>query len=234
MIISDDVKRKYAEKLIKEILKDKILLELKSNKVDSLFTKQYNMNFKNHKKYYDELVIKGISPRFIEFNNGVALFKIKSSKWNSIKRKFAPTEYELGIRFMDWHKFYDDPQLSMNARMDRLMMGELGIGCGCPSFYYNYGYQTYIKGAQFYNEEFDHANVKTPAPITNPQNIGIGCKHLARLLNKWNYRLYVRQEVKNAIIENMPQQMPQTYSPSAPNSKVRSVKRIETKNRKKR
>lgn len=221
------------KKLIEEVIRKQLLLELNQKGIESEFTKQYNLNFKNHKKHFDDLVVKGISPEFIDFNNGVAIFKCKSSNWNSIKQTNEPTEYILGIRFFDWEKFFEDPMLSMNQRMDRLMKGNLGIGCDCDSFRYNYGYQTYIKGSMFYDEEHSDHNITKDASITNPGKIGIGCKHLHRLLNKWNYRLYIKEKVKESIIQKM-QHVDYTNltSPSAPNSIKFGQSNINKKNKK--
>jgi hypothetical protein len=227
-----DNEKKIIE-LVEKAIKQYLLQELDQKGIESLFMKQYNLNFKNHKKYFNDLIMKGISPEFVDFNNGVAVFKCKSATWNSVKQSNEPTEYTLGIRFFDWDKFFDDPNLSMNQRMDRLMKGNLGIGCNCNSFRYNYGYQTVIKGSMFYDEQHSNQNITAKPVQTNPSGVGIGCKHLHRLLNKYNYKLYIRQKVKETIIEKM-QHVDYTNvtSPSAPNSVKFSQSNINQKNKK--
>lgn len=224
MILTPEIKKKYLEQLLTNFIKDEVLSELKIANIGALFNKQKSLNFKKHRQKYQELQSKGIRPKFKDFENGVALYTMKSAEWDQVKRKNVTTEYLLGIRFIDWNKFYDDPMMSMQARVEKLMKGNLGIGCSCPSFRFHYGYQTHLKGADFYDERFSNNAIDKKALVRNPSNIGIGCKHLDRLLNAINYRFDIKRDILNKIkSEAGTKQSP--ISPSAPNSKQAQKKR---------
>ena len=231
-MITKELKEKYLNELLvgtlthllqKEVLTEKeeiFLNELDSRGIDQQFTTQRSSDFKNHNKHVNDLIMKGISPKFVDFSNGIATFSIKSSKADDPDPD-APKEYELAIRFYEWNKFFDDPMLPMFRKIDRLLKGNLGIACGCKSFRYHFGYQTYLKGSDVYDSEHSHLSIKEPALVTNPKNIGIGCKHLRRLMNTYNYRLYVGPMVMNAIAEKLPNngKEKQETLPGAPTSK---------------
>jgi len=231
-MITQDKKEEYYKKFLidlvssliekKELSKEEtqLLNELNARSIDAHMSKQRNANFKGYKTHVNDLVVKGISPEFVDFSNGIAKFKIASSKADSTDPK-APKEYELAIRFYEWDKFFDDPMLPMFRRVDRLLKGNLGIACGCASFKYHFGYQTYLKGSDIYDKEHGQFSIKTPAILTNPKNIGIGCKHLIRLMNPYNYRLYVGPMVMKAIADKLPNngKNAKKTSPSAPASK---------------
>lgn len=195
-----------------------LLNELDARGIDKQMVKQRTTNFKNYKKHVNDLVVKGISPEFIDFSNGIAKFKIPSSNQHTGD---GPKEYELAVRFYEWDKFFDDPMLPMFRRIDRLLKGNVGIACGCESFKYHFGYQTYLKGSDIYDQQHSQLSITTPALLTNPKNIGIGCKHLIRLMNPYNYRLYVGPMVMQAIAEKLPNngKNQAKTSPSAPTSK---------------
>lgn len=194
-----------------------LLTELDARGIDTQMTRQRSINFNNYRKNVTDLVVKGISPEFIDFSNGIAKFEIKSSG----QYKDSPPTYEVAIRFYEWDKFFDDPMLPMYQRVNKLLKGNLGIGCGCEDFKFRFGYQTYLKGSDIYDSEHSHLSIKEPALITNPKNIGIGCKHLIRLMNPYNYRLYVAPMVMNSIAEKLPNngKNKKKASPSAPSSK---------------
>jgi len=208
------------EKENKSLEEISLLQELNARSIDAHMSKQRNVNFKGYKKHVNDLIVKGISPEFVDFSNGIAKFKIASSKSNTTDPN-APKEYELAIRFYEWDKFFDDPMLPMFRRVDRLLKGNLGIACGCPSFRYHFGYQTYLKGSDIYDKEHEQFSIKTPAILTNPKNIGIGCKHLIRLMSPYNYRLYVGPLVMKAIADKLPNngKNNKNTSPSKPASK---------------
>jgi len=231
-MITKEIKEKYLKELlagtIKHLLEKEelseaeelFLNELDARGIDRQISTQRASNFKNYNKHVTDLVTKGISPEFVDFNNGIATFTIPSSKEFSSDPD-APKEYELAIRFYEWNKFFDDPMLPMFRRVDRLLKGNLGIACGCPSFRYHFGYQTYLKGSDVYDSENSHLSIKDPALLTNPKNVGIGCKHLIRLMNPYNYRLYIGPMVMKAIAEKLPNngKSKQETLPSAPASK---------------
>lgn len=215
MIITEDQIKKAKLQLMEGVIKQQILKELDARGVDRQFANQRNMNFKNHAKTVRELASKGIEPKFIDFSNGIAVFKIKSSYWKS-GHGDKPTEYEMAIRFYNWNQFFDDPQMTFAHRIKNLVSGNLGLSCGCNSFRYNYGYQTFIKGSELFDDDHKQFQSTTPAPKTNPQNIGIGCKHLARLMNPYFYRNIVIPDVAKNIFDKLPKKT--GVSPSAPNS----------------
>lgn len=231
-MIDNETKEKYLKELLigtlshlleKEELTEKeemFLNELDARGIDRQITHQRATNFKSYNKHVTDLVAKGISPEFVDFNNGIATFKIASSKEDSSDID-APKEYELAVRFYEWNKFFDDPMLPMFRRIERLVKGNLGIACGCKSFRYHFGYQTYLKGSDIYDAEHSHLSIKDPALITNPKNVGIGCKHLIRLMNPYNFRLYVCPMVMKAIAEKLPNngKSKKKTVPSAPTSK---------------
>lgn len=233
MITKED-KMRYAEQLLRGAaryliekksnteaneISNSLLTELDASGVFRQLTTQRASDFKNNRKHVDDLVTKGISPEFVDFSNGIAEFVIPSSDEDNDPSK--PKEYQLAIRFYEWKKFFDDPMLPMFRRIDKLIKGNIGIACGCPSFLYHFGYQTYLKGSDIYDEEHSSLSITEPALITNPKNIGIGCKHIARLMNPYNYRLYVAPMVMKSIAEKLPNdgKSKKENSPSAPNSK---------------
>lgn len=200
-------------------LSEQFLSELKATGIYKQLATQRVTDFKSHRKHVDDLVMKGISPEFVDFSNGIAEFKIKSSEEDNDLNN--PGEYQMAIRFYEWNKFFDDPMLPMFRRIDRLIKGNIGLACACPSFHYHFGYQTYLKGSDIYDDEHRYLSITDPALITNPKNIGIGCKHIARLMNPYNYRLYVAPMVMKAIAEKLPNngKSDKPNVPSAPNSK---------------
>lgn len=233
-MITEEEKEKYAEKLLKgvalyileknkettaDVLSDMLLTELDASGIYRQMATQRNLDFKSNRKHVNDLVVKGISPEFIDFNNGIAEFIIPSSKEDNDPN--TPKEYQLAIRFYEWDKFFDDPMMPMFRRIDKLLKGNIGIACACPSFIYHFGYQTYLKGSDIYDKEHSHLSITEPALITNPKNIGIGCKHLIRLMNPYNYRLYVAPMVMKSIAEKLPNngKAKTENMPSAPNSK---------------
>lgn len=220
-ILDKDKKQQLIEELLENYVKE-FLTELDIKGIDRQFATQRNRNFKNHAETVADLKAKGIYPEFIDFGNGIAAFSIKSSEWK-MGHGMTNTEYTMAIRFYEWPKFYDDPQLNLVQRVNNLGKGNIGIMCSCPSFQYNYGYQSNIKKSEFYDEEHRNYWHTMPAPITNPANIGIGCKHLALLLNPYAYKLDVLPEVYRAIQEKMPNPGAGS-SPSAPNSKRNTIK----------
>lgn len=198
------------------LIKEKILSELNIGGINKEFSRQRSTNFVNYKKHMNDLVAKGIEPEFIDFSNGVAIFKIKSATWMDKKGKADAREYQMAIRFYDWNKFFDDPTIPFVDKIKRMASGNLGIACGCDSFKAHFGYQTHIKGSEFFDDSNKNLQSTIPAPITNPTNIGIGCKHLSRLLNPYIFRGMVLPAVAKSIFEKLPKNVP--ISPSAPNS----------------
>ncbi len=216
IVLSQEEKKRILKELLENVVKT-YLTELNVSGIDSQFSKQRSLNFKSHSKKMQELVVQGIQPEFLDFINGVAVFKIKSASWDDKKGKASPTEYEMAIRFYDWDKFFDDPTMTFMDKVKKMAQGNLGISCGCNSFKYNYGYQTHIKGSEFFDDSLTQFQSTMPAPITNPQNVGIGCKHLGRLLNKHTFKLMVVPVIAKSIFEKLPKNT--GVSPSAPNSK---------------
>lgn len=233
-MITNEEKLKYAEQLLRgaarylieknatrsaDELSDSLLTELNASGIYRQLSTQRTTDFKNNRKHVTDLVTKGISPEFVDFSNGIAEFTIKSSDEDNDPN--TPEEYQMAIRFYEWNKFFDDPMLPMFRRIDKLLKGNIGIACACPSFHYHFGYQTYLKGSDIYDEEHSHFSITEPALITNPKNIGIGCKHIVRLMNPYNYRLYVAPMVMKSIAEKLPNngKSNKPNVPSAPNSK---------------
>lgn len=211
MIYDEKVKE-----LLAGLIKERLLAELNIGGIDKQFARQRSINFYNYKKHMNDLVAKGIEPEFIDFSNGVAVFKIKSATWVDKKGKADSQEYQMAIRFYDWNKFFDDPTKPFADKIKKMVSGNLGISCGCPSFKAHFGYQTHIKGSEFFDDSNKQFQSTIPAPITNPGNIGIGCKHLSRLLNPYIYKGMVVPAVAKSIFEKLPKNIP--ISPSAPNS----------------
>jgi hypothetical protein len=221
MIITNKQKRKALNELLQGFVKEHLLTELNLKQIGGEFQKQTNMNFKSHGDKVKELIEKGIYPQFVDFANGIAVFKIKSSEWK-LGHGFQNDEYEMAIRFYDWDRFFDDPQLTLAQRVTNMMNGNLGVACSCPSFTYNYGYQTNIKGSELFTDEFKQYQSTMPAPITNPDNIGIGCKHLNMLLNPYALKFAWAPTIMKTIKDKLPK--PSAISPSAANSKQQQKK----------
>lgn len=220
MIVTQEQLEKARDELLSKVIHQQILNELDAKGIDRQFAKQRNLNFKNHAKKVAELVAHGVEPQFIDFANGIAKFKIKSSFWK--KRKGQPNEYEMAIRFYNWDKFFDDPQMPFAQRINQMVNGNLGIACGCNSFKYNYGYQTFIKGSELFDNGHSQYQHDIPAQKTNPGNVGIGCIHLHRLMNPYFLRLEVIPKIAKNIFDKLPK--PTGASPSATNSTRKAAK----------
>lgn len=220
MIVTREQLEKARDELLSKVIYQQILNELDFRGIDKQFARQRDLNFKNHAKMVGELVARGVEPKFVEFANGIAKFTIKSSFWK--KRKNQPSQYEMAIRFYNWNKFFDDPQAPFDLRIKEMVRGNIGMACGCDSFRYNYGFQTFIKGSELFDNNLTQFQHTKNAPTTNPGNVGIGCKHLHRLMNPYFLKLEVIPKIAKSIYEQIPQAT--GASPSAPNSTRKAAK----------
>lgn len=104
--------------------------------------------------------------------------------------------YDIQVAFDDWEKYRDDDTISRHMDKARLMINnsDMRVRCSCPSFQFHYAYVTTMNDAIIDPPE------NRPAPIRNPRNRGIVCKHLNRVLKTIPYnasRLGV--EMKNQV-----------------------------------
>jgi hypothetical protein len=99
------------------------------------------------------------------------MFRMKSSEFE--KNRII---YQCMIKFDNWDEIGQDPDLNYveKARM-LLWTGNIRVHCSDPSFLYYYQYITTVLDASIYPE--DRKPVRN-----NPQERGIVCKHLNRVL----------------------------------------------------
>lgn len=115
-------------------------------------------------------VLKGI--QFMNFDKDIMNFEIESSEFAS-----NGIHYLCGVQFMDWDNLMQDSDFNYIERARLLLWsGDIKLHCTCPSFLY-WGYQYLLTSidASVYPE--------TRKPVVrNPQERGIVCKHLNRIL----------------------------------------------------
>ncbi len=160
--------------IIEEVF-DQILNELNRKGVETAA----DGSFIKHAKRKAEL--DGNTIKFLGFTEGMAYFDIQSYTWgNKVK-------YMVRIQFKDWNNLIQSwvpgsTRAEASTLASSLIQGGIKVDCNCPSFRYHYRYVAGIKDDSAIVPE------KRPAPITNPKNRGLPCKHTRRIIevaNNW-------------------------------------------------
>ncbi len=228
ILLSREQKKQIAKKIFAEVV-DEFLLEYTETDAVRDFKDQNDAEFYSHPFHVQDLLDKGIQPEFKQFSNGLAVFKVKSSEWKTgVGNK--DKEYFNFIYFKDWKNFFDDVTLTFPERMMRMIKGDLGFWCTCPSFWYHYSYAAHKKGADLLEPAFQQ---KIAAPIKNPTELGIGCKHLALLFLQKTLMQEVIPKITDQVFKLINHKdgkdkkkisMKKPVSPSAPKSKQNQAK----------
>lgn len=111
--------------------------------------------------------------RYVGFKpEDVMNFHVNSSEHDENAIKYANS-----IQFDQWEEIGRDPDFNWNERARMLLwVGNIKLHCSCPSFlYWGYQYICTVLDAAIYPEE------RFPR-IRNPQERGVVCKHLNRVL----------------------------------------------------
>ena len=126
-------------------------------------------NFLNQKVRADEL--SGINLVGFEPED-VMNFHVNSSKHTRNRIRYTNS-----IQFDEWDEIGADPDFNFMEKARLLLwVGNIRVHCTCPSFlYWGYQYMCTVLDAAVYPEE------RFPR-IRNPQERGIVCKHLNRVL----------------------------------------------------
>lgn len=106
------------------------------------------------------------------FDNNIMKFLINSSDYATNR-----IQYQCSVQFDEWDQIGPDPEFNYaeKARM-LLWVGNIRLHCTDPSYlYWGYNYLLSVLDAAIYPEE------RKPV-IRNPQERGIVCKHLNRIL----------------------------------------------------
>lgn len=141
-------------------------------------------NFLNQRVRADAL--KGIELE--GFTDNTMHFTIESSEIvkNGIR-------YNLDVQFDQWDEVGNDPDFNF-AEKARLLLwvGDVRMSCSCPSYlYHGYQYLLTAMDAAIHPEE-------RPPHVKNPDQRGIVCKHLSRLLRHLPfYSGQIATELKN-------------------------------------
>lgn len=171
------------KKILLDVLKSENLIsEMNYNQIQGELNTQYATNqVSRHAHFTDLLKELGGFPQFqgvsIKKSNEGDLILIAEYNFNYTNSKDQDVEYTGTVEFKDFNQILSDLNEALKAKVDKLFSGELGLHCTCPSFYYRYNYVAGIKGSGIKQE-------LRPAPITNPNDIGVGCKHVALMMNK--------------------------------------------------
>ena len=167
---------KIVENIIFEEI-NKIIKELKLDDIGQEFKTQRSMAFYNHGDHVDYMQKDaGVFPKFKEFGNGIFHFTHESSgEWP----KTEDEEYDIYIKFYAWSDVVNMVQNDKSAKeiTKHLYGGDLGVFCSCKSFHYHYSRAATEKDAYVVYQDI-------PSPITNPNLIGIGCKHLDACMSR--------------------------------------------------
>jgi hypothetical protein len=110
--------------------------------------------------------------RLLGFEGNIMRFRINSSEFAQNR-----IQYQCSVQFDDWDEVGPDPDLNY-AEKARLLLwvGNIRLHCTDPSYlYWGYNYLLTVLDAAIYPEE------RKPV-IRNPQERGIVCKHLNRIL----------------------------------------------------
>jgi hypothetical protein len=155
----------------------KLLKELKLDDIGREFKTQRDIGFYNHGGHVDYMQKDaGVFPKFKEFKNGVFHFTHESSgEWEHT----ADQDYDVFVKFYAWPEVVNLVQNDKTPKevTDFLYAGDLGVYCSCRSFLYHYSRAATEKDAYVVYQDI-------PSPITNPNLVGIGCKHLDACLSK--------------------------------------------------
>lgn len=127
------------------------------------------------------MVRAGIQPEIedVGFNNQgmlVVIFKTKSFEYIMTKGP-EEKEYNQKLVFTDWPLLWANPQLTFQQKITGVIKGNIEMKCTCNSDHYHFGYARHSKQADIYLNPGEKVSI--PAPIRNPEQFGIGCKHLA-------------------------------------------------------
>jgi len=156
------------------------ILAQQSPTMDGLGTRS-TAGFWNLKKHLGDMVRAGINPEFkkVGLNNHgmvVALFTTKSSE-HIVTKGPEDKEYQQKLVFTDWPSISKNPQLSFSQKVNMMLRGNIEMKCTCNSDNYHFGYARFVHQADKYLEPNEKQS--QPAPVRNPEQFGIGCKHLA-------------------------------------------------------
>ena len=115
-------------------------------------------------------VLQGV--RLDHFEDNIAHFAVKSSEFNNNR-----IVYDCAVQFVDWDEVGQDPDLNFNEKARMLLwVGDIRLHCSCPSFlYHGYNYLLSVLDSAINPEQ-------RPPVRNNPDQRGIVCKHLNRIL----------------------------------------------------
>lgn len=155
---------------------DRIWLSIRSRLDEAAYSeivKRIDPQFLNQKVRADAL--EGI--RLAGFNNDEMSFWVKSSMYSDNSTRWMST-----IRFKEWEDIGSDLTMRPIDRSRMLMFsGNIELNCTCPSFlYHGYRYILDQMGASLIPE-------KRPPVKNNPQQRGVVCKHLNRVLRSFPF-----------------------------------------------
>lgn len=125
-------------------------------------------NFLNQKVRAD--VLNGI--KLDRFEDNTVHFIINSSEFDSNR-----IQYQCSVKFDDWDDIAQDNSFNFSEKARMLLwVGNIRLHCTCPSYsYHGYQYLLSVLDASIYPE------TRSPKK-TNPDQRGIVCKHLNRIL----------------------------------------------------
>lgn len=184
--------------ILLEVMKSQNLIsEMNYAQIRAELDTQYSTNqVSRHAHFTDLLKELGGFPNF----QGVGIKKIDATgdmvliaeyDFNYINSKNKNVNYSVTIQFKDFNQIIDNLEETLRVKVKKLFQGELGLHCSCPSFKYRYNYVANSKGSGIKSEV-------RPASETNPNDIGIGCKHIALCMEKQVFK-FISNDVYNSL-----------------------------------
>lgn len=126
--------------------------------------------------------LSGVRLSDINAKTGEMTFMVRSSEFDVPGAAGNNTFYANTVRFKEWDDVVDEDDLKPIERARLLMFdGNLELNCTCPSFLYH--------GYRYLLTKNDASIFKEPRPPVerNPQNRGIVCKHMNRVIKAFPF-----------------------------------------------
>jgi len=182
--------------LMEMLSKGKILNEQNYAQIRAELDTQYSTNQVSRHRHFTDLLkeLNGF-PSFV----GIKLKKTPDSSYVLVAEyEFRYTnsdnkdvQYLVTVQFKEFDQILEDLNETLKVKIKKLFDGELGLHCTCKSFRYRYNYVANKKSSGIESET-------RPAGVTNPNDIGIGCKHIALCMQPQVFK-FIRNDVYSFI-----------------------------------
>lgn len=182
--------------LLEFLNKEGILNEMNYAQIRAELEHQYAINQVSRHRHFTDLLkeLNGF-PSFV----GVKIKKtplgayvlVAEYQFSYTNSEGKNVDYLVTIQFKEFNDILDNLNDTLRVKVKKLFDGELGLHCTCKSFRYRYNYVANKKSSGIEAET-------RPAPVTNPHEIGIGCKHIALCVTPQVFK-FITNDVYNFL-----------------------------------